>query len=91
MQMDGRSDMTKLIVTFNNFTNVAKNGTCDILVFTYFLLEVQNYVIYMVTVKEFFPNKSLEMYNENQSALKQENCVDFSNNICVCVLTVCVR
>jgi len=40
MQMDGRSEMMKLMVTFHSFTNVPKNGTCDIFVFTYFVLEV---------------------------------------------------
>jgi hypothetical protein len=37
---DRQTDMTKLIVTFHNFANVPKNGTHDILVFIYSVLEM---------------------------------------------------
>jgi len=64
--MDGWTDITKLTVGFQNVANVPKNGTCGVLVFNYFVLEVYNHMIYMGTIKEFFTDKNPEIYNENQ-------------------------
>jgi hypothetical protein len=58
MLMDVWTDMMKLIVAFNNFANVPKNGTFDILVFIYFVLGVYNHVIFMGRMTEFFPTKT---------------------------------
>jgi hypothetical protein len=39
MQTDAWTDMTEITVVFQIVANVPKNGTCDILVFTYCVLE----------------------------------------------------
>jgi len=65
--MEGRIDRLKLIFAYYSFANVPKIGTGTNLIFTYFVLEAQNHVIYMGTIKEFLPNKNLELYNGDNS------------------------
>jgi hypothetical protein len=56
----------KLIVAYYNFAKVPKIGTCTKLIFTYFILEAQNHVIYMGTIKVLEgPNKNPEICNES--------------------------
>jgi len=51
MWMDVWTDMTKLMVAFSNIVNVPKNGTCDILVFTYFVLKMEHVIsLYSLTL-----------------------------------------
>jgi len=57
-QIDGWTDMTKIIVVFQIVANVPKNGTRDILVFTYCVLETYNHE------KKFFQIRTCT-YNEN--------------------------
>jgi hypothetical protein len=56
------------IYMYNDSINYGyKWNKYDVLVFTYFVSEVENHVIYRGLMKEFFPSNNLAIYKENQS------------------------